>query len=286
MTGVIPRSTELQTAVCVSDPAAAAIVHDAAVDMGANPVHVSPIQLAKGSLTCRDFTTIIYDLAPWTDAVVPLVRALRHAKRTVPVLLYTPSTPTAATLLENCGEGDGIKVTVQSTRSNEICGVRENVAWLLAARDAELVCYLVELLITDLPRRPRDYIRATLACLIDREKGRLISVRSVSAVLTVPNRTIQRDFESAGLPSPKTVMDWLTLMFLSLAADTSRRAITTVAKDFGAASYQVRRLRKRLLHLSHRSVHAAQSFDLVFLTFAEACRVPSTIARDVIARAG
>lgn len=283
---MIPRSTEPQTAVCVSDPSAAAIVHDAAVDMGANPVHISPIRLAKVPLTGSDFTTIIYDLAPWTDDVVPLVRALRHAYRTVPLLLYAPPTPTISTLLEHCGDRDGLKVMLQSTRRDEIRGVRENIAWLLAARHAELVCYLVELLITDLPSRPRDYIRETLACLIDLEKRRLFSVRSISAELSVPKRTIQRDFDSAGLPSPKAIMDWLTLMFLALAADSSGRPITSVANDFGAAGYQVRRLRNRLLHLDRRSVRAAQSFDLVFLAFAEACRVPSTIARNVIARAG
>ncbi|MFQ5703306.1 MAG: hypothetical protein ACE5HT_04715 [Gemmatimonadales bacterium] len=268
----------------MSDPTASVTAHNAVVAFGARPVHISPIGLARVPLAGSDFATVIYDLAPWTDEVVPLVRALRRAYRTLSLLLYAPPIPSVPVLTYRCSGLRAVKTLLQSASSSEPETVRDGVAWLMAARHAEVVCHFVELLIPDLPARARDCMRRTLDHLVDPGRLHIPSVHSIATQLGVPERTLQRNFESAGLPSPKAVMDWITLMFLTLAAESNGRSMSAVAGEFGIDRYTVRRLRQRLLHVDNGS--GPGGFNFAFLGFAEACHVSSSIALRLITPAG
>jgi hypothetical protein len=104
--------------------------------------------------------------------------------------------------------------------------------------------------------------------------------------MKVPLRTLQHVLESAGLPSPKVLQDWVTLLYATLSAEASQSTAVAVVRNFGIDAHRIYRVRRRLLNAeAHEQFNGtAQEFDVTFLAFAEACRVSRGKANTVLRR--
>jgi len=272
--------------ICVSDPTAAARVQSAVESLDGAAHVISPLrlpQLFEGPPPCD---ALIYDLAPWDDNIPALVARIREVHPPLPILLYPPPHPRVSTLLLRCGEVAGVRVRMQSHESHEVEALHGLVRWLHASIYAERVLHLVQLLLPGLPPRARQYIRIILGRLTGTRGGRTLSVGSVVAETGTPIRTLQRALEDGGLPPPKALLDWITLMFAALWADATGRPTARVGRDFGVDPHRIYRLRRRLLPAAvrERITGPAQEFDLTFLAFAERCRIPSRTAFELLHR--
>lgn len=274
-------------AVSVADPDAMVNAHSAVEALGGKPRHLSPVQLSQLA-DGQKFAGLIYDLAPWNASVVPLLGTLRQTHPTLPILLYAPSRPEVSRVLLQLRESDltGLRVEHQGHAGRSLAALRVHVQWLLAAVHAARVTHLVQLLLPDMPGRARGYVQNILDHIADSSESQPLSVGAVVAGSTTPLRTLQHSLGSAGLPAPKMLLDWVTLLFATLSADASRRTTMAVAHDFGLDTQRIGRLRRRLLRESMGDVGPAQEFDMTFLAFAEACSIPARTASTVLQRTG
>ncbi len=274
------------TAVCMSDPAAAARVQAAVDASHTTACHVSPVQLTRLVGRPAPYAALIYDLAPWDDSISTLLHMIRRGHPALPILLYPPQRGDVSAILLRCGTIAGLRVRLQRHDSQESRSLREHVRWLLAAIHAERVIHLVGLLRPELPSPAQEYVRHILARLTGARGGRPLTVGSLVADLEVPQRTLQRAVNDGGLPSPKALLDWITLMFATLSADATSRSTASVARDFGVDAHRIYRIRRRLLGSAAHQIAAgpAQEFDLAFLAFADACRVSRGAASALLDR--
>jgi len=157
---------------------------------------------------------------------------------------------------------------------------------LVSAVYAERVSHLVQLLLPEIPTVALRYIQQTLNRFTEIPETVGLTVGSIVAEMKVPLRTLQHVLESAGLPSPKVLLDWTTLLFATLSADASRRTAVATGRDFGMDAHRIYRIRRRLLNADthERCNGTAQEFDVTFLAFAEACRVSRGKASTVLSR--
>jgi hypothetical protein len=180
----------------------------------------------------------------------------------------------------------GLRVEHQAQAGRSPKALQDHVQWLLAAVYATKVMHLMQLLLPDMPARARAYIQCILDRIVGAGVSQQLSVGSVLAGSTVPLRTLQHALGSAGLPPPKALLDWVTLLFATLSADASHRTTMAVARDFGFDTQRINRLRHRLLREAVADISPAQEFDMTFLAFAEACSVSQRTASTVLQRTG
>ncbi len=273
-------------AVSVDDPNAMVRAHSAVETLGGRARHLSPVQLAQLLDGPAEFVGLIYDLAPWNSSVVPLLGALRKSHPGLPILLFPPSRPEVSKVLLHCADLNGVRVERQAHDSRALAALQDNVHWLLATVYAGRLMHLVNLLLPDMPSGAVLYTQRILDRITASRVSQPLSVGPIVAEMRVSLRTLQHALESAGLPSPKTLLDWVTLLFAALSADASDRTATAVARNFGFDAHRFSRLRRRLLQddIPASSNGPAQEFDMAFLAFADACRVSKRKASCVLER--
>ncbi|UCG85221.1 MAG: hypothetical protein JSW71_14940 [Gemmatimonadota bacterium] len=244
---------------------------------------MSPVQLLQVA-DGPEFAGLIYDLAPWNKSVVPLLGMLRQKHPDLPILLYAPSRPEVSQALLQLRHSDvtGLHVEYQDRAGRSLMALRDHVRWLLAAVHAAKVTHLLQLLLPNMPGRAKGYVQRILDRIADSSASRQLSVSSVLAGSNLPLRTLQYSLGAAGLPPPKILLDWVTLLFATLSADVSRRTTMEVARDFGFDTQRINRLRRRLLHNAVGRISPAQEFDMTFLAFAEACSVSQRTASTLL----
>jgi hypothetical protein len=260
--------------------------HSAVEALGGTARHLGPVQLAQLADGTVEFVGLIYDLAPWNSSVVPLLGALRKSHPGLPILLFPPSRPEVSKVLLHCADLSGVRVERQGHDSRSLAGLQDNVQLLLASVYAGRLMHLVKLLLPDMPAGALLYLERILDRIAASPVSQPLSVGSIVAEMRMPLRTLQHALESAGLPSPKVLLDWLTLLYSVFAADASDRSATAVAKNFGLDAHRFARVRRRLLHgeVPAYANGPAQEFDMTFLAFAEACRVSKREASCVLER--
>ncbi len=273
-------------AISVDDPHAMVRAHSAVEALGGIPRHLSPVQLAQLLDGPVEFAGLIYDLAPWNSSVVPLLGALRQTHTSLPILLYAPRRQEVSRVLLDCADLSAVRVEQQAHDSRGLEALRNNVRWLVSAVYAERVSQLVQLLLPEIPTVAMRYMRRTLGRFTETPEAVGLTAGSIVAEMKVPLRTLQHILESAGMPSPKALLDWITLLFATLSADASRRTAEAVGRDLGMDAHRIYRIRRRLLNADthERCNGTAQEFDVAFLAFAEACRVSRGKANTVLAR--
>lgn len=271
-------------AISVGHPTAMVLAHSTVERLGGAPRHVSPVQLAQMLDRTDQFLALIYDLAPWNISVPPLLTALRLRYPDLPILLYAPRRPEVSEILGQCGQLPVLHVAQQTHDRRDPRALESQVSWLFTAAYGGRLLHLVELLLPNPPSSVRRYIRHTIKRFSEGAGEAALTVASLAAEVDVPARTLQHAMEASGLPSPKGLLDWLTLLFASLAANVTGRTIAAIGRDIGVDAHRMYRIKGRLLPelVGSSTSGAAQLFDVTFLAFADACRVSRGTANTLL----
>jgi len=98
----------------------------------------------------------------------------------------------------------------------------------------------------------------------------------------IPYRTLARRLRSAGLPSPKVLLDWCRLLHAAWRVERTRENRETVAKSSGFSSGDVLARRLRLYTgLSWTMLRERVGFDKLLTMFEAMLRAPSDAGPDL-----
>ena len=251
----------------------------------ADIVELPPAQLATEHPALDRCAALLYDLEPASDASVELVEALRARHPCLPVLLYPPLRDGIFPLLLAAGRVPGVSAKAQGGGSHEGARLQAFIRQALADAPANRLASIVSLLLEDAPPRLLAFAHAALLRICHRRQASERTVAVVAADLGFTLRTLQRDIASPSLPSPKELLDWLTLLFMSLVAEWSGVSMRNVATAFRVDPNTLYRMRRRLMPGTPPPGQSPQEFDLALLAFARRCGVPHRRTHTVLDRA-
>jgi AraC-like DNA-binding protein len=107
------------------------------------------------------------------------------------------------------------------------------------------------------------------------------TARSAADDAGIPYRTLARRLESAGLPSPKVLLDWCRLLHAAWLVERTRENRDMVAKKSGFSSGDVLARRLRLYTgLSWTMLRERVGFDKLLTMFEAMLRAPSDTGPD------
>lgn len=231
------------------------------------------------------FDLLVYDLSPWDDSAVHLVRAFRSNRPRTPLLVYHPPGDLATTLAARIATLPGITVQVQQPAfPGEELRVRRLVRELLTGIPTQIAAWLAREVLGPAPPLTHRFANTALRQLA---RGGLTTprVEEVARELGVRRRDVQRACHATGLPSPKRLLQWLTLLHVSVATEWTGKPLVRMARRVGLSQRDLHRWRRDLLAEEVSSARDA-TLEIVFLAFAQACGVARTRAGEVLRRAG
>jgi hypothetical protein len=230
------------------------------------------------------YAGLVYDLAPWDDTAMETVLRVRSDFPTMPIFLVVPSGERAAVLLARCAALPCVHGVLHGP--GVVPRVRDGLQVLLANTPASVVGHVLLALFPELPERIAEYATCVIEGLeADRDAVR---VGELLPTLALTPRVAERTFSQAGLPTPKRLADWLTLMLIAMTAERGQTTLADAARHLGYNSNDFYRLRHRVLPpgLQGIETHATQALDLTLLAFAEACGISRERAVSALAPPG
>lgn len=117
----------------------------------------------------------------------------------------------------------------------------------------------------DLSARLRAFVSGALVHLADRMSP--ARVKDLARQQRVSVRTVEREARNLNLPSPKHLLDWVTLLYVHEIAEWSGTPYTAVAADFGLSGDRMYELRRRLLPTTLRATRPYPAFAAIFEEF-------------------
>lgn len=143
---------------------------------------------------------------------------------------------------------------------------------------------MIRMLVGEIPERVDSFISRVLDQLRLADLLDSITVQAVAQDLTLTRRTVERDLSRTPLPPPKELIRWLTLLFCLVMEGAWSDLGTSTPKHGYCGSQRLYRMRKSLLNNWKKPAgrNLSQEFDIVFIAFAERCRVPTVHAERVL----
>jgi hypothetical protein len=251
-------------------------------DLDANPVQLSFQDLSPVPIY-PVWHTFVYDLYPYRREAVEWLGRFRQVHPVVPILLYVPIVPDVEALAGAARELPAIQIKMQFRDSSEPPRFREALGAAIADVPTQRLNLLLHLLLGSPPQLAESFMAESLHQLCSHSWSQP-TVRRVARELNVVSRTLERAMRNAGLPPPKLFLEWLTLLWLTLAASCFQTSTAAVAKTVGLDSNDLYRLRTRLLEGRSRAerIDSRQEFDLAFLQFAATCSVSRKVAEEIL----
>lgn len=251
---------------------------------------VRPVKLPSLPSTGEDPGLIVCDLYPWTTVALKVLRQVRAARPTLPILLYPPQFfhKEVAALLLQCADVGGLSVFPQDPRaSTKDLAAAVNRA--LASTPSLVLERLIALLFAGEEfAHGRAFVLRILTTLRERTASwRSPGVATIAAEMNAHPRQLERDHRKVGLASPRTVLQYVLLLWVLGIGAFTRLRFDKAAVASGLNGKRMQRLRATLLATFDVNAPPDQLFDIAFLKFAEACRVPRQRAEEALrARAG
>lgn len=187
---------------------------------------------------------LVYDLSPWDDSSVAFMEDVNERFVEVPVLLYLPAAPEVVTLASRIPCRASIRVCLQVANAAGTETLAGEVGWALRTSPLQYLRDQFFLVAPAQSRYYRAFVDATGMLVFSRRPS---TVQAVAEIMGGAVRSLQRDFETAGLPSPKEVLDWYRLVAVATIAGAMGRSIGAVASRFRMSLNDVYRLKQRLL---------------------------------------
>jgi AraC-like DNA-binding protein len=205
------------------------------------------VHLESSAITAQALAgsaALVYDLNPWTRTAAQRFGGLVHGLLGGPILLYLPASGPAFTTYSQLPRAGDIRVQVQSRDPDSMAHLRDAAVGLIRAVPRVWIMDDLKRAVPGLSSASYLFGHRALSVLAS---GRRPSVAAISRALGLSQRTLQRRFRADGLPSPKALLDWLTLAHLRHAARFQKRSVARVAADLELAPNDLYRLRKRVL---------------------------------------
>jgi len=232
-------------------------------------VGVHPSQIAVSE--SPSYSALIYDLAPWDDRALVNINRLQRRRPELPVLFYVPPVSQAVALMPRCGGIGNVRFRMQERSGKGMSEFRRDVAWLVqSVPSGEIITRLKEVF----PEMPSSLLQ--LARYVLRTPGvtRRPTVESAARALGVSKRTLERRVRCDGLPAPKELIDWITLLHVSFVASRGSTSISRVVRCAGINANDLYRIKSRLADRAGRRLRsqAKDRFSDVLAAFAARCR--------------
>jgi len=160
------------------------------------------------------------------------------------VLLYLPASGPAFTTFSQLPPAGDVRVQVQSRDPDSMAHLRDAAVSLIRAVPRAWIMEHLKRAVPGLSGAAYLFGHRALGVLAS---GRRPSVASLARALGLSQRTLQRRFQADGLPGPKALLDWLTLVHLRHLARVQQRSVARVAAELALAPNDLYRLRKRVL---------------------------------------
>ncbi|HEX9728285.1 MAG TPA: hypothetical protein VGA37_07270 [Gemmatimonadales bacterium] len=222
-----------------SEWAGRAAVH-ALKDAGAFPVTLPWSAISAEGLSGS--AALVYDLCPWTPAVEHRFDSLAGSIPGVPILLYLPPTGSAFAAYARASRHPHVQVQVQSRDGASLECLRDAACGLLRSVPRVRIMNHLSDAVPSLSSAAYLFGHRALSIL---GSGRRPRVGEIATALHLSARTLQRRFKDDGLPHPKSLLDWLTIMHLHCAAETQELSVARVASRAGLSANDLYRLRRR-----------------------------------------
>ena len=230
-------------------------------------IHPSGIAVSES----HSYSALIYDLAPWDDRAVVDINRLRRWRPELPILFYVPPVSQAVALLPRCAGIRNVRFRMQDRNENGVAEFRRDIAWLVqSVPSGEIITRLRELF----PEMPLSLLQ--LARYVLRTSGvkQRPTVESAARALRLSKRTLERRVRCDGLPAPKELIDWITLLHVSFVASRGSTSISRVVRCAGINANDLYRIKSRLADRAGRQLRsqAEDRFSDVLAAFAARCR--------------
>lgn len=209
-------------------------------------------------VTAHDFTmhglegppvgALVYDLAPWTDEALKSLRRLRvkpHAFANLPILIYAPPRAEIGRLLVDAGRLPMVWGELQVSEGSDIARLRRTIRTMLAVTPGAVV---LQLLMVYAPHLPRLVLRfCEIACVrLAAGHGDTLTVSVIASDLGADRRTLERRWRNWNLPSPKELLNWITILFAAYLAERHHVSIYETNGLLGMSPERLRRCRFRI----------------------------------------
>jgi len=237
----------IRVGVCVESAWAGRAVSRALRDAGAVAVPLEASRITPHELAGS--AALVYDLHPWTRAAAQRFTGLVRGLMGGPILLYLPASGPAFTTFSQLPKTGDIRVQVQSPDAESMAHLRDAARGLIGAVPRQWIMDHLKRAVPGLSSASYLFGHRALGVLASERRP---SVATIARALGLSQRTLQRRFSADGLPSPKGLLDWLTLAHLRLLAHVQKRTVARVAADLGLAPNDLYRLRRRVLRLADR----------------------------------
>lgn len=232
---------------------------------------------------------LVYDLNPWDDRALGLLRQLSAVAPATPILLYVPFIPGVEPLLEQCVDERRLLLKLQFADADECGRLSRELDRLRRAVPCEELLCLLKAGLPHVAARPWIFIEEGLR-LVACNGGELhAGTKTVARTMGISVRTLERAFRETSLPHPKEVLNWLSLLYVTLWAQRSGWSPAAVARALDRPPNEVYRLRQRLLYRERgpRTLVPPdpRHFDAVLVAFFERCgTAPSAPVRAASGR--
>jgi AraC-like DNA-binding protein len=237
-----PRLDKVRVGVCVESEWAGRAVSRALREAGAEAVQLGPSAITPQALAGS--AALVYDLNPWTQTAARRFGGLVDGLLGGPILLYLPASGPAFTAYSQIPRAGDIRVQVQSRDPDSMAHLRDAAVGLIRAVPRVWIMDDLKRAVPGLSSASYLFGHRALGVLA---AGRRPSVAAIARALGLSQRTLQRRFRADGLPSPKALLDWLTLAHLRHVSQVQKRSVARVAADLELAANDLYRLRKRVL---------------------------------------
>jgi AraC-like DNA-binding protein len=242
-----PPRDRVRVGVCVESEWAGRAVARALGEAGAVAVHLQSSAITPRALAGS--AALVYDLNPWTQTAARRFGGLVHGLLGGPILLYLPASGPAFTTYSQLPRAGDIRVQVQSRDADSMAHLRDAAVGLVRAVPRVWIMDELRRAAPGLSSASYLFGHRALGVLAS---GRRPSVAAIARALGLSQRTLQRRVRADGLPSPKALLDWLTLAHLRHVSHVQKRSVARVAADLELAANDLYRLRKRVLHRAER----------------------------------
>jgi hypothetical protein len=185
---------------------------------------------------------LISDASPWDDRLLADVRAWRAENPHLPILFVLPPTPLAVGFAPRLAGLPAVQLHIGQGDASVDDGLGVQLERLIRSIPAHAVLRLVR---SVFPHAPAELDGVTASAVTSLAAGSRVTVGVVAGALDQPGWWLERFVAKHGLPRPKELLDWITLLHVAVCSDRFGRSVFETAAAAGLDRVAFRRLRGR-----------------------------------------